>query len=430
MIDPYLLSVMIFFSFLAVLIYKDRKNIDFNYVLIMKRTKRFRNILDRIAKKSPSFWKIVGSIAFIICLLSMVYGIYLILLSDYLVYTGVMKEPTIRIILPFPSETGVSGPGFIGIPFWFWIIVVATILIPHETFHGIIARAEKIKLKDVGLVLLILQYFSIPIVIIYSLYTQSFDFTLFLVALMFSIPGAFVEPDEKQLKKSKLITKLRVFSAGSFINIFIGLLVIVLVQNLIWAPNINGILITTVNETSPAGELGLKPGMVLESIDGREMTVDFFNYSFLVLMFPQVNTENVTKTISSLILLDTLKAYKPGEIVNLKVNGIDYELKLGEHPKAENFPYIGISYTELNTKNTNLFFILFPLLGMIGILNMLVGVFNILPIYPFDGGQIVKSITEKYVKKRSNQITLAITFLMLIILLYAVFGPYIHSILG
>ncbi|NIO44473.1 MAG: hypothetical protein GTN36_02865, partial [Candidatus Aenigmarchaeota archaeon] len=230
MIDPYLLSVIIFFSFLAVLIYRDRKNIDFKYVIIMRRTKRFRDILDRIAKKSISFWKTVGTIAFIVCLLSMAFGIYQILNSAYLVYIGLIKEPAIQVVLPFPFEQGVSGPGFIGIPFWFWIIAVATILIPHESFHGIISRTENIKLKDVGLILMLLQYITIPVVIIYFIYTQTFDLILFLVALSFSIPGAFVEPDEKQLKKSKLMTKLRVFSAGSFINIVIGILIVLLVQ--------------------------------------------------------------------------------------------------------------------------------------------------------------------------------------------------------
>jgi len=265
MIDLYLLSVIIFFLILAILIYRDRKNIDFKYVLFMRRTKRFRNILDKIAKKSILFWKIVGTIAFLVCLFFMINGTYTMFDVAYKVSIGVITQPALSIALPIPSEQMVVGPGFIGIPFWFWIIVVATILIPHEAFHGIIARAEKIRLKDVGLLLLAI------------------------------FPGAFVEPDEKQLKKSKLMTKLRIFSAGSFINIVIGLLVIFLVQHLIWSSNVYGILITSVNETSPAAEIGLKPGMVVESIDNKEMNMGFNDYSFLVLMVPRSNTEYITR---------------------------------------------------------------------------------------------------------------------------------------
>jgi membrane-associated protease RseP (regulator of RpoE activity) len=424
MIDLYLLSVIIFFGILAVLIIRDRENIDFNYFLLMKRTKRFRNVLDKIAKKSILFWKIVGTIAFLVVLYYMISGVYLILNVAYLVYTGVVTQPAASLVIPFPSSQTTVGPGFIGIPFWFWIIVIAVILIPHESLHGIVARAEGIKLKDVGLMLLLLQFISIPVVIIYFIYTKTFDITIFLASILFSIPGAFVEPDEKQIKKSKFMTKLRIFSSGSFINIVIGLLVMLLVQNLIWSSNFNGIMITSVNETSPAASLGLKPGMILESINGKELKMGFDEYSFLVLTISKSNTENITKTMSNLILFKNLGTYKPGDTIKLKVNGMDYDLKLGEHPDIKGFPYIGIG-SKVNARDAGLFLVVFPLLGMISSISMFVGIFNILPIYPLDGGLIVKAVAEKYAKKRSNNITIAITAIMVIIILYIVFGVYV-----
>ena len=424
MIDLYLLSVILFFGLLAVLIVRDRKNIDFNYFLLMRRTKRFRNILDKIAKKSILFWKIVGTIAFLVCLYYMISGVYLILNVAYLVYTGVVTQPALALAIPFPSSQTTVGPGFIGIPFWFWIVVITTILIPHESLHGIIARAEGIKLKDVGLLLLLLQFISIPVVVIYFIYTKTFDVTLFIASILFSVPGAFVEPDEKQLKKSKFMTKVRIFSSGSFINIVTGLLVMFLVQNLFWSSNFNGLMITSVNETSPAASLGLKPGMILESINDNELKMGFDEYSFLVLTISKSNTENITNTMSNLILFKDLGMYKPGDSVRLKVNGMNYNLKLGEHPEIKDFPYIGIG-SKVNAKDASLFLIAFPLLGMIASLNIFVGIFNILPIYPLDGGLIVKSIVEKFAKKKSNNITIAITAIMIIIILYIVFGVYI-----
>lgn len=394
MIDLYLLSIIVFFAVLGILIYKDRKNIDFKYILVMRRTKRFRKFLDKIAKKSILFWKIIGTIAIFICLFFMISGTYLMLNAAYLVYTGVITQPAVQIALPIPSEQMVVGPGFIGIPFWFWIIVVATILIPHEIFHGIIARAEKIKLKSVGLMLLAI------------------------------FPGAFVEPEEKQLKKAKTLTKLRIFAAGSFINIVIGLLVIFLVQNLIWSPNVHGILITSVNETSPAGQSGLKTGMVIESIDNKELNMNFYDYSVLTVLISKSNTENITYVISNIVLSQTLSNYKPGDNVKLKVNGINYDLKLGEHPRIEDFPFIGIN-SKINTKNVNLFLVLFPLLGMISFLSIIVGIFNILPIYPLDGGLMIEAITDRFAKKKSKKIVRGITYLMLIIILYSIFGGFI-----
>jgi hypothetical protein len=111
MIDLYLLSVILFFSLLAVLIYRDRKKIDFQYyILFMRRTKRFRDILDRIARKSILFWKIVGTIAIVVCLYFMAQGTYALINTDYLVYTGVITQPPVQIALPIPSSQMTVGP--------------------------------------------------------------------------------------------------------------------------------------------------------------------------------------------------------------------------------------------------------------------------------------------------------------------------------
>ena len=424
MIDPYTASVIVFFVILGILIYRDRKKIDFNYFLLMRRTKKFRDTIERIARKSPKFWKMLGVVAFLFCIYYMISGVALISDVAYLVFSGVVKQPGMGLVLPFPSSQTTVGPGFIGIPFWFWIVVISVILIPHELFHGIMSGAEKIKLKDVGLLLMLLQFISIPAIVIYFLYTKTFDLTLFLTALFFSIPGAFVEPDDKQLNKARLMTKLRIFSAGSFINIAIGLTVVFLVQSLLWAPNVDGILITSVNSTSPAASLGLKPGMVLQSIDGKKLSMNFDEYSSLVMSISGSNTENITNLISSLVLMKTLNSYNPGEVINLTANGVNYNLMLGEHPDIKDFPYIGITST-MNTKNINLFLVVFPLLGMIAYISIFVGIFNILPLYPLDGGLIIKAITDKYAKKKSKSIVMLITLIMLALILYTVFGAYI-----
>ncbi|MFH0929256.1 MAG: site-2 protease family protein [Candidatus Aenigmatarchaeota archaeon] len=393
MIDLYTASVLVFFGLLGIVIYRDRKNIDFKYILIMRRTKKFRDVLDRIAKKSIGFWKIIGTLAFLVCLFFMLYGTWNMVNIAYLVYSGVIEQPALSIALPIPSEQMVVGPGFIGIPFWFWIIAIAIILIPHEAMHGIIARAEGIRLKDVGLLLLAI------------------------------FPGAFVEPDEKQIKKSKLMTKLRIFSAGSFINISIGVLVLILVQALVWSPNVSGVLITGVNETSPAGQLGLEPGMVLQSIGGRESTMSFNDYAFIVLTVEKSNTESMTQTMSSYILLGSLSQYKPGDVVELKVDGNYYDIELAEHPKLKGFPYMGIE-SRANTSDIGLFSVLFPLLGMIASLSIMVGIFNILPIYPLDGGLIVQTLAEKVFKKKwGGRITIAITLAILAVIVFTFVGP-------
>ncbi|MBN2202843.1 MAG: site-2 protease family protein [Candidatus Aenigmarchaeota archaeon] len=394
MIDLYTASVVAFFAFLGVIIYRDRKNIEFKYVLLMRKTKRFSKLLDDVAKKSIGFWKIVGTLAFIVCLFFMIYGAWNMVNVAYLVYSGAIDQPALSIALPIPSDQMTVGPGFIGIPFWFWIIAIAIILVPHEAMHGIIARSEKIKLKDVGLMLLAI------------------------------FPGAFVEPDEKQLKKSKLMTRLRIFSAGSFINISIGVLVLLLVQSFLWAPNVSGILITGVNETSPAGQLGLEPGMVIEKIGSIDSTMTFNDYAFLALTEEKSNSESITKTMAGYIIIGSLSSYAPGDTVEIIVDGETIELELEQHPAVTDFayPYIGIE-SKVYANDYGMFLVIFPLLGMIASLSVLVGIFNILPIYPLDGGLIVQALAEKISKKRGQQITLAITIAMVAVIAFTFVGP-------
>lgn len=392
MLDLYSLSVLVFFAVLAVLIYRDRKNIEFKYVLFIRRTKRFGRIIDDIAYASPRFWKAVATLGIIVCFYFMLAGFFNILLVVEKVLSGEIKQPAIGFVLPVVSAQPVSSPAFIGVPFWFWIITVAIILIPHELFHGIVSRAEKIPLKSVGLLLLAI------------------------------FPGAFVEPDEKKIQKKKLLTKLRVFAAGSFINIIIALMILFLTQSYFWN---NGILVTDVNSTSPAAQAGLQAGMVIEKINDKTAKFDFAEYSFLLLFSRNNNSvsEQMPGYLSRLFLFSEMSKYKPGQNITLKAGGIDYSLILGKHPLNESFPYMGIS-TQMNMKN-ELFVSVYPLLGFMWLLSLLIGVFNILPLYPLDGGLMVEALAERFSKKNAKQITRTVTIITVMILLITVVGPFL-----
>jgi membrane-associated protease RseP (regulator of RpoE activity) len=374
MIDPYSLSVILFFVILGILIYRDRKNIEIKYILVIKKTKRFRDIIDKIAKKSPLFWKIVGTVAIVICLFYMIQGVYILFTT----------QPAVQFVLPTPSAVGSSGPGYILIPFWFWIITIFTILVPHELFHGIMARTEKIKLKSVGLLLLAI------------------------------FPGAFVEPDEKELKKAKILTKLRIFSMGSFANFLVSFLIFYLTLYLIWPLSVSpGIKLLNVTQEAPADLAGLKAGMILTEVNGRKITPTYAEY---------LN--------GSTYLFDEIGNAKPNETVVIRSDGNSYNVKLGFNEKT-NSTYMGITYTPLFKIDPEFFLgVLIPLLTMISLFSLAVGIVNILPIYPLDGGLIVQAITDRFAKKRSKQIVRAITYLVLIILVYSFFKPFFIKFLN
>ena len=375
MIDPYSMSVLVFFVILGILIYRDKKNLEIKYILVMKRTKKFRDLIDKIAQKSPLFWKIVGSIAVIVAFYFMIQGVYILFTT----------QPAVQFVLPTPSSTGSSGPGYILIPFWFWIITIFSILVPHELSHGIMARAEKIKLKSVGLLLLAI------------------------------FPGAFVEPDEKDVKKAKTITKLRIFSMGSFANFVVSFFILYLTMYLIWPLSVApGIQLLNVTPDAPADMAGLKPGMILTEINNKKITPTYTEY---------LN--------GSSYLFDELGNAKPNDTVIVKSDGNNYDVTLGFNEKT-NLTYMGISYQPIFRISPEFFLgVLIPLLTMISLFSLAVGIVNILPIYPLDGGLVVEAITDRFFKKkRSKQLVKIITFLVLMILIYSFLKPFIFKYIG
>ena len=382
MFDIYVLSVIAFFAIIALLIYRDRKNIEFKYVIVMRRTKRFRNFIDSVARISPRSWKALYTVAVAVCLVFMVFGAHLLLSTMYSIVTGLIKGPALAVILPTPSATGAIGPGYILVPFWFWIIVIGMILVPHEFSHGLIARAEKIKLKSVG------------------------------VMLMAIFPGAFVEPDENQLRKAKLMTRLRIFAAGSFMNFSIAALVMLLTAFLIWPAFTGpGFLLTDVNETGPAYAAGLRPNMTITEINGSPAYATYWEHlggkGYFVDEVGELGTDDV---------------------LTVKADGNNYDIS-PEFNEETNSTYVGIFYKPPYRADEQLFLLsIIPLLNMIWIFSLAVGIVNILPIYPLDGGLMFDALVKKYYKKRAKLLVKVVTLLMLFVLIFDFVGPSLLNI--
>lgn len=184
-------SMAVFVVVLALLVYRDRKNVKIDLILVLRKTRRGRGLLKRIAGGSPRFWKALGTIGVAIGFLTSLWiSVQLLLITGENVMRGGM--PGMGLVLPSFGTENVIMPGLILPQFWYWIIVIAMLVVVHEGMHGIMSAAEKVKIKALGWGLLLV------------------------------IPLAFVEPDEKKLAKRPLMTQLRVFAAGSFGNFMLA----------------------------------------------------------------------------------------------------------------------------------------------------------------------------------------------------------------
>lgn len=126
------------------------------------------------------------------------------------------------------------------------LVAIGLAVLVHEVSHAMIARAVGVKVKDAGFILLAF------------------------------IPGAFIEPDEDELRGAPLTSRLKVYSAGVAANIALALLALLALVTL--SPTLyNGVLVLDVDEGAPASLGGLREGMVIVEVNGvPTRTVDDF----------------------------------------------------------------------------------------------------------------------------------------------------------
>lgn len=405
--EPYNFSIITFVIFVIALLIKDRKNIERDFIIFMRRTERGRDFLNNIANKAPKFWRYLGSASVFACFGVMGFGIFMVVRT---LYTSLIAQagPGLSLVIPLPIEEPMLGYGYLGVPLWFWIIPVATVMIVHEGFHGIMMRVNDVKIETLGWV------------------------------FMAVIPGAFVEPNEESLDKSSWKTKLRVFAAGSTAN-FILFGTVLLFSTLLFAPTFfSGSIAFTgyVNHTSynlsepfPANRLNITPGIV--AINGNK-----------------INSREE--------FIDIIGRQSPGEVVDIKTSTgtpgefNNHEVKLARDPNNKSRPFLGIenpSYNEPGnircsltlpdglwnnfcsipkdeyTGYSNILSFIQKLLIYIVVLNLGIGIFNLLPIKPLDGGLMVEAISERFAPNHSKKIVRAATAIMVSIIILSFLAP-------
>jgi membrane-associated protease RseP (regulator of RpoE activity) len=220
------------------ILFRKQLKIDIEGPLLMRRTKRLRGFIDGIAQRSPRFWKWTMNIGIPIGFFFMLLMLYFLIIS----LQTLLQAPSVGLILP-----GVDIPGQpIFIPLGYGLIGLATVIIFHEFAHGILARVEGVRIKSIGVLLLAI------------------------------LPGAFVEPDEEEVKKVSRLAKLRIYVAGSISNLMLALLSLLIITTLGFfaigpAFHPDGMQISSVVPKSPAEGM-LQQGMIIQSINGHPTT--------------------------------------------------------------------------------------------------------------------------------------------------------------
>lgn len=346
----------------------ENHGFEINFPVIMWKTQKLRGFISRISNISPRFWRWFMNIGIVVAFGAMIFITWTLVAS----IPSIFEAPSVSIVLP-----GVDMPGSsIYVPFGYGFLALATVLIVHEFSHGIQAVGEKIPIKSIGLLLFII------------------------------LPGAFVEPDEDELKKAKKSARLRVYAAGSIANISLAIIAILLLSMASSAiPHYfheDGIQIDRIVSDSPSEGI-LKKGMIIKAMDNKTIN----------------DSASYTKVVSS---------FKPGENVSVLTDQGVYTIELAKNPSNESRGFFGIQAAKhFNLVDTGLGplpWILFELAEFfqwVFILNLGIGLFNLLPLKPLDGGHMLETLLcYKLSENQAKPIVNAISVVMGIIIIFSV----------
>lgn len=354
--------------FLAYLVYyyiRKRDLLKFNTfsigpLYLMIKTRRLNNLFIDFTNRHKHFLNVVHYVIIISGIIIMISAFYF-LLQNLIYYFLVYRGPEAPAKLLIPGVT-ISSDLFLKM-----LPGILIVVIPHELGHKIFLHKFKAKVKHVGIILL------------------------------FFIPAAFVEPDEKDYEKLKPEEKMSVLSVGSCMNIFIALSLL----PLIISPQTYYILISPLY--SPPS------GVIIEKLLPK---YPLANSKLVSEGDVIVKINNVTvKSISDVYSLNI----HPGDTVNVKLlkfkshKYITVKVMAVRDPNDPNrgvIGYIPINYYPPHLTILPLYLphYLYQILFWAFFLSLNVGLINMLPIYALDGYGFLNSLldlikmSEKYKK--------------------------------
>src|SRR3989344_2008444 len=335
-----LIFAIMFYAALLIFFLKNREKFELQGgIFALYRTKLGLKLMDKIARKNSKLLNLLSYVSVFVGFTGMVFIMYTLLQGVYKLIFIPGSQPVVAPVLP-----GISiSPELPVLNFWHWIIGIFIVAVVHEFAHGVYARLYKIDVKSSGF------------------------------AFLGPILAAFVEPDEKKMKKIEKKKQLAIISAGPFVNIVLGFLII-LFFTFIFAPlqtnllEVNGVNIVQVEKGSPAELSGIKTGVIIKEVNNIKVN----------------SQDQLINLIKNSDKNDVLKFSTDKESFYVKP-----DLSSGE-------PKVGISVSNSLGVKRGLPQFLLPVLLWFNLLffwlwviNLGIGLFNLLPLGPIDGGKML-----------------------------------------
>jgi len=383
-------SAIVFVAILGLFLYRKRKHLILQKLvgigkiplifILMLRTRWGLDLMDRIASKYRELVKLFGYVSIGIGFTGMMTMLFFIVWALFtLMFRPESQAANIAFVLPF---TNIPGLGYLS--FWHFLISIFIIAAIHEFSHGVVARAHNIKVTSSG--------FGVLGIIIPAL------------------PLAFVEPDEKKIKKESDVVQYSIFSAGPVINILFAVLIAFLL-NLVITPieakitEPTGFSYTVINDSYPAFVMG---DSTIIGLNGEDVD-DFTDFA------------RAMQCVSS------------GETINIQTTNSTHSILTVASPDDAEKGFIGIRPTQNERRVIegyevfgNVFGWFKQLFTWLFNINLAVGLINLLPIFIVDGGRMFAIAMDRILPGKSARIINIIGLICLFVLILGLAKNYLH----
>ena len=276
--------------------------------------------------------------------------------------------PNVAALSAYPPGVAPLLPG-LDLPFFAGIATFIILLTVHEFSHGVLARMAKVKLKEIG----VLMFGAIPV-------------------------GAYVEPDDKQVKKLKAQVQNRILIAGIAANLLLGIITFILL--LIFATHVLPQVMTTTLTVS-----ALVPNSPAAGV---------------IPLGAHVLSWNNISVGKGFNLSQIAADRKPFSAVNLVTNKGNFSVTTNATGKIGVFLSEGSAPIQGSIVSAIAYF-LYVVLSLSFLFNLLVGIANLLPIPGLDGWQIYQ------LRAKDSKLLTTLAYLTIIALLITVL-PWIWTI--
>lgn len=438
----FLILLNAYFLLLFVLIktgWMRRLNMSLFGPALMLKTQRGRWLLDWFAKARRFFDYSAGfgiwMTGAIMALMSLLLAVQL----WFLFQIPVEATPDPILILGIPGINPI-------IPLGFGIVALVFAVVVHEFSHGILARVHHLRVQTMGLL-----FFIVPI-------------------------GAFVEPDEAELKAAPRRQRLKVFAAGPTSNLAFALLFGLLFSGALihQAEPIPGVAVSGVEEGGPAEDAGLLPGAIITRVDSTPVRnrTEFTQKMNTVVPGSSVNLALHEGAVYRVETRSCTQMYGAEDCRRIGYADPDNKTLVGIQV-AEPRAVVGALASPFSDWRSALFYVGLPFQALTGDfpltgaftsfyetpfhaptfwflvnlaywlfwINLMLGLTNALPIVPLDGGHMFRDFVGGFLDRRRpdasperkeaivRRVSLTVTFVLLGLIVMQFFAARIGSLL-